>query len=168
VNGTVTEHCYEQTYMPIINITWGQIHLFLYSIEPFVFLFLANVALVVKIKSRKMVAKTTKAANTMHNDGGPTTTHGRVSVSGPSKQKSMNRVIIVTSVLFVLMTLPTATATFLFSIMVQTALGRMLLSFVDCVSLSFNAFNLFIYVLLNKVFRQEFFNLFTCFGSNRN
>jgi hypothetical protein len=133
VNGTMIEFCYEPTYMPEIKISWGKTHLFLYSVVPFVLLFLANVALVVKIQRRRTLISGTKA-NTLTADleAAYITTNGRASISS-NKQKSMNRVIFVTSLFFVIMTLPTATATFLFSILVQSELGRMFISFVDCV-----------------------------------
>jgi hypothetical protein len=84
-----------------------------------------------------------------------------------TNQLSVNKTILLGSVLFILMTLPTSIASFFFTELIKTEVGHLLLSLADSISLTFNAFNMFIYVLLNKIFRHEFKNFFgklLCFG----
>jgi hypothetical protein len=141
------------------TIFWGKVHLFLYSVIPFGFLVAANVALLLKVRRGSRSVRAT-SIHPIHPSQSQTDPSRRKSLAASSlKEKSINKIVFTTSFLFVLMTLPTATATFLFSVLVQTDLGQVFIALVDCVSLSFNAFNLFIYVVLNKLFRQEFVSM---------
>lgn len=69
--------------------------------------------------------------------------------------KSLTKTIIKTCLLFVLMTLPNAVVSLMYTYLANSELGFLIIRIGDLLSFTFHGFNLFINLYLNKRFRQK-------------
>ena len=76
-----------------------------------------------------------------------------------SKNESMNRTIITVTMLFLVVTLPTAYVSFFFADMIKTDLGYFLIVLFNCVTFSYHGLYFFLLLLSNNKFKREFFKL---------
>lgn len=126
---------------------WGKIHLMLYSVVPFIVLLIVNFLLVRKIMSRKKI---------------------HLSISNVTNEKKsrkndrINRTVLLLTFLFILMTLPSASASFFFTTLVTSDFGLFLIVLFNCISFSYHGFNFIFMAFSNKIFFEEYKKLFKC------
>ena len=128
-NGTNLVICY--THPNYTSTKWvekfGKIHLFIYSIIPWIFIVIANMLLIQFLCMNKMNKKQTK----------------------------VNKIVILMTFSFILMTLPTAIASFYYNYLKSFKLGSFLILLFNSITFSFHAFNFFIFVFENKTFKNK-------------
>lgn len=75
------------------------------------------------------------------------------------KDLLMNKTIVFLTFLFVLMTLPTACASFFFNDLYSSESGLIMIMLCNCVSFSYHGLHFFINLISNRVFRREFLKI---------
>ena len=77
-----------------------------------------------------------------------------------SKNESMNKTIITMTIMFLAVTLPTASASFFFADMIQTDLGYFLIVLFNCITFSYHGLYFFLLIFSNNKFKREVLRLF--------
>jgi hypothetical protein len=163
---------------------WGQAHLMLYSIIPFILLGISNMFLLRKaFESFKHKTKTTNAtiiassssSSNRHQNHHVHTTHyinhcnnhihshqrhdqnhnHHYFNNSSSKSSSFARAIIFNNLLFFIMTLPTALVSFYFENLFKSNAGRVLIIFSNSISFSYHALHFFINFFTNTKFKKK-------------
>ncbi len=170
INGTRVDFCFEEENVPFIINFIQKLHLFMYFFLPSLALVISNLTLIFSMKKQlkmvyynKHVSFVLITRTSRNTSSGSNTGSGRNSrsfVVMRTNQLSVNKTLCLDSLLFIFMTLPTSIVSFFFVELMKTPEGQLVISLADSISLTFNAFNIFVYVLLNKVFRHEFKNFF--------
>lgn len=117
-----------------------------YSLAPFLVLAIANLLLIRKIMSRKVVKMTTMSS---------TFTNAK-STGKKSKSDRINKTVIILTLIFVMMTLPLASASFFFNQLVLTDYGLFIIVLLDCISFSYHGLNFILMAFSNKIFRKQY------------
>jgi hypothetical protein len=126
--------------------TYSQIHLALYSLGPFTLLALANMLIIAKLYVKK---KRVSPA------GGGEQHAKTQSATQKSKFDKMSKVVILITLSFIGLTLPTACCTFSFTWLLGKSWGKCLIVFLDCLSFSYHALNAVISYFSNNIYKQE-------------
>ena len=79
--------------------------------------------------------------------------------SSKNKNDSMNKTIFTVTLLFLVVTLPTAYASFFFADMIKTNVGYFLIVLFNCVTFSYHGLYFFLLIFSNNKFKREFMNL---------
>ncbi|CAF1124331.1 unnamed protein product [Brachionus calyciflorus] len=124
---------------------WGKVHLMSYSVIPFIILFISNLLLIRKLLSRKPISVSVINSNNSKKT---------------RKNDRINRTVIGLTALFILMTLPLASASFFFTQLFSTDYGLFIIVLLDSISFSYHGFNFIFMAFSNKIFRQEYQKLF--------
>jgi hypothetical protein len=132
---------------------WGQAHLMLYSIIPFILLGLSNLFLLQKSYKSFRYKKRKSLHESLHRNN---TTRKSIKV----RSASFGKTIIFLTLLFFIMTLPTAVVSFFFNRLITTNEGKFFITLSNCISFSYHGLNYFIYNMSNKKFRSESKNTF--------
>ncbi|CAF0884018.1 unnamed protein product [Brachionus calyciflorus] len=120
----------------------SEIHLFLFSIIPFVCLVIINSILIytVVLSKRKKIGFTNEAIR---------------------KKLNMTKTILILNIQFIILTLPSSIISrFFYLNLIQTRIGTLILFVCDNFSFSFNSFNIITLYLTNKKFKDELKSLF--------
>lgn len=107
-----------------------------YSIVPFIFMMLLNFLLWNELNRSKIRLK-------------------NVQVLNDKSFKNLTKTIITTCLVFVLMTLPNAIVSLMYTFLANSDLGFLIIRIGDLLSFSFHGFNLFINLYVNKKFRRK-------------
>lgn len=145
VNNTLTDFCFNDINFikPWMGI-YGTVHLAIYSIIPFILLSISNISLIFYIKKSKKCLVSSIVINNKKQ-------HSNI------MRQRMNKTIIYTTALFILMTLPTATTSLFYTKLIASDGGLFLIRFFNSISFSFHGLNFFVHLLFNKKFRAVFF-----------
>jgi hypothetical protein len=126
-------------------IFFSKIHLILYSVVPFGLILVLNSLLILKMRSRSLIyIKSFSLSN---------------SSSRKSKRNSMNKTVIILTFLFILMTLPSACASYFFDQLFVSEHGRFIVALCDAISFSYHGLNFVVYFLTNRRFRRKLMNV---------
>ena len=174
VNGTNIVICFYLPQFPSTKWmqTWGQAHLFLYSVIPFILLSISNIFLVQKAYetfARKTKVKSdpinTNSNINMNSSSLQTndelTSHNNLNKKKKDKDKSFAFPIFFMTILFLLMSLPSAYVSFNFNSLFATNNGQIVITVSNCLTFSFHGLNFFIYYATNKKFREQFHHTFS-------
>ncbi|CAF0800937.1 unnamed protein product [Brachionus calyciflorus] len=137
-NGTENLNClatYENDFT-LFN-TMSGIHLYLFSIVPFISLVIINSKLIYTavISKRRKIGLTNEAFK---------------------KKFDMTKTILILTIQFIVLTLPSSIVSrFFYVIMIQSRIGKIVLFVCDNFSFSFNSFNIITLYLTNKKFKDE-------------
>jgi hypothetical protein len=165
VNGTHIEYCFELNDVPFVVDMWEKFHLCAYFLAPSIMLVVSNITLIFAMKKKlKLVYFNKHVSFVMVSRAASSTCGGCPNNLSPSRsivimrmnQINVTKMIIIESFLFILMTMPTSFASFYLVELVKTDVGMLFLGLSDSISLTFNAFSMFLYVFFNKIFRHEF------------
>lgn len=74
-------------------------------------------------------------------------------------KKSLNKTLIVSTITFIILTLPTAIASFYFVDWIQTEEGNLLINLFDDLSFTYHGCNFFILTIMNRKFREMTWNM---------
>lgn len=124
-----------------------KVHLGLYSLVPFTVLTIFNILMLMHIykKSRRLKV-TTDAKNS--------------SVPARTRTKSPNKTVVATTILFILLTLPTAIVSILYNNLFTTDYGKFIVNFADDLSFTYHGMNLLILAVFNRKFRTTLVEMF--------
>ena len=123
----------------------------MYSVIPFVTLFITNLAFIINLYQKKKTSTTAPTLDTVKN---------KKSNSNNKKLRSINVTIMVMTFLFILMTLPCAFASFYFNELIVSDLGYFFIVLSNCISFSYHGLNCVLYYFSNKKFRAQFLAFF--------
>ncbi|RNA27475.1 neuromedin-U receptor 2-like, partial [Brachionus plicatilis] len=149
VNGTELVVCYAQSDNDrSLFYLFGQIHLYLYSIVPFMALLINDGVLVC------VVVFSMKKSNAER---------------GNKKKMNMTRTVLILNLSFVFLTLPSAIISgYFYLALSKSDIGYSALIFCDNLTFSFHSFNIITLFFFNSKFRSEFKFVFSkIFGLNR-
>jgi hypothetical protein len=134
--------CFYNSLYPVTKwmSTWGTVHLFIYSIFPFMLIIILNVTLIVFLLKRKKLIQPSSF----------TTSREEINSS-----KAIGQTVMVASLLFVVFTLPSAIASHFYSDLIMSDIGSTYLILSNCLSFSYHGLNFFLFYLTNKVFGKE-------------
>ena len=149
-NGTLINQCY-QTDDPSTRIMGISqlVHSILYSYAPFALLAIANFLLILhlRLRAKKSSVKSSDAQK--------------------KKNAKMNLTVIIITLLFIVMTLPSALVSIYYNDLVITYTGLAWAIFGNSIGFSYHGFSFFILYSTNSRFRDEFKGLFKCCFGNR-
>lgn len=131
-----------------ININIIKVHLVTYSLAPFAFLITINSLMLFHVyRSSKRLKSQTPIISLAR----------KSSVISSSPKQSLNKTIIISTIMFIVMTLPTAISSIYFTEWVQTDEGNLLINLFDDLSFTYHGFNFFILTSFNRKFREMLF-----------
>lgn len=154
VNGTLVDFCFNgnitdyATYYGYVSVFiyffrfffklnfFFKFHLANYSLLPFIIMLSLNLLLWIELNKSKARLKD-------------------LNYSSDRSAKSLTKSIIKTCLLFVLMTLPNALVSLMYTWLAQSDLGFLIIRIGDLFSFTFHGFNLFINLYVNKKFRLK-------------
>jgi hypothetical protein len=151
------------------------VHTFLYSIGPFVLIACSNFFLIRKILRKKRIVPelTVRIQHDVNGASvaGDTVGAGGINymvkrVGGSKKGSKMNRTVISMTLIFILMTSPSAMASFFFSTLFSTDYGTFIVNLFNCISFTYHGLNIVIMTVSNVIFRKELGKIFTCGNDN--
>ena len=125
----------------------------MYSYVPFSLLALANFLLIFSLRNRGKIGASSHQASTANNSSSANN-------SKSSKEKSMNRTVIIITLLFIALTCPGAIGSIYYNSLVRTKVGQLILFFLDSLTFSYHGLNFIILLLTNKKFEAEFKAIF--------
>nr|QVK45792.1 G protein-coupled receptor [Proales similis] len=156
-NDTSKIFCFEILDYPesLWMMHWGRVHLGLYSLIPFGCIAVTNTAMLIYLKFRrsKMNQNQVNPSNVHQTTVNSSTKTG--SSRSQSRNQAMTASIVLLTVLFIVMTLPSAYVSFAYGFLVSLDYGRTVILICDCITFSYHGLNFYIYFLLNRRFRQE-------------
>ena len=123
----------------------------MYSVIPFVTLFITNLAFIIFLYRKKRTNTSTPNLDSVAT---------KKTKSSSNKMHSINVTIMVMTFLFIGMTLPCAFASFYFNELIVTDLGYFFIVLSNCISFSYHGLNCLLYYFSNKRFRNEFLAFF--------
>lgn len=157
-NDTVAIFCFRVEGFP--DTYWmdlyGKIHLFIYSLVPFIILFISNLVLVLKLKSRRLLSARTSKVSTAE-----TPRASMASTTSSSRSTRTIKIVVAITTLFILFTLPVACSAFFFTVLFQTDYGVFMVTLFDCISFTYFGCNFFISLYTNLLFKKELFRVFS-------
>ena len=119
----------------------SQAHSFLYSYIPFVLLAINNLLLIHSIRSHHTITLTN---------------------SSKTKQRSLNKTVLLITALFIVLTLPSSIASIYYDQLIVSSAGFVILIALDSLTFSYHSFNIFVLLYTNKKFKRDF-KVFICF-----
>ena len=131
----------------------------MYSVIPFVTLFITNLAFIIFLYRKKRTSKTTPNLDSVGTSNIKSSSH---------KMQSINVTIMIMTFLFIGMTLPCAFASFYFNELIVSDVGYFFIVFSNCISFSYHGLNCLLYYFSNKRFRNEFLDFFGRKNFNHN
>ncbi len=125
--------------------SYNQVHSILYSFLPFSLLAIANLLLIIFLfKVRRSL------------------TSLKLNAVRAKKQKSLNLTVISLTLIFILMTSPSAICSIFFEIWMKTFMGRIVISLSDSICFSYHGLNFILLLLSNKKFALHVLKLIKC------
>lgn len=142
-----------------IFLVSSKVHLALYSILPFIAMAIANMLLIYTFysKSKQMLPLTIKRSVSIINL--KETSDQMDDESRQEKNDKMNRKLLITTCIFIILTSPSACASFFFDTLSLTDSGSFIIVLLDSVSFTYNGLHFILFSISNKVFRKQFFKL---------
>lgn len=131
---------------------WGQIHLMLYSVVPFLSLSLLDILLIYKLYKRKKALE-----SRMHKSRYVKTRRRR-----SAQLEMMSKIALLMTVSYISCTLPIACASSFYARLVASDAGLFTIVLLDCLSFSFHGFNIIITYSFNHVFRDKVNRTLAC------
>ncbi len=68
---------------------------------------------------------------------------------------SLNRAVILLTFMFIIMTLPSACASFFFDVWFQSVIGKFVISLCDTISFSYHALNVIVFSITNRKYKVK-------------
>ena len=153
-----------KNHLYIISTFNIKVHSVLYSYGPFALILVCNILLIYEFR-RKGMALNSQSANF------PTSIPRTSSKIANKKKSSMNRTVILITMLFIIMTGPGAVISLLYNKLLALDFGKSIIYLGSAFEMSYHAFSLIILFLTNKKFSNEIKKLirgeFTLFRSSR-
>lgn len=125
-----------------------KVFFYMYAVVPFSLLIIFNCLIIIK-------ATQFARARRVHLSQASTSGANPVLNLSRKRKTEMTRTIIIVTFLFVVLSVPSAFATFYYNQLVVLDIGPMLITLLDDIQFSFPAFNFIILYFTNKLFAQE-------------
>ena len=122
-------------------------HSILYSFLPFLMLAITNILLILFLYKLSHVSTL------------------QLNASKAKKQKSLNITVISLTLIFIVMTSPSALCSIYFEKWIGTQLGAVFITLSDCICFSYHGLNFALLFVSNKKFLREVVNLVRCSGA---
>lgn len=128
----------------------------LYSLAPFTILIVFNVLMLVHVyQSHRRILGTNKTSNSYTTQEDNETNSKKITTTARSPKKSLNQTIIASTLLFIVMTLPTVISSLLWYSWSKTELGNFLINLFDDLTFTYHGLNFFILAIFNRKFRSQ-------------